>query len=106
MSQFDELFNPGGIDSRFLSLALAIGSKIAAYVRALVECDSHPPQGLDNLVLTTRHEPFSIGVLDSEDVCSAVVARIQVIEQHGAQRANVEQPGWARSEADSDGHCL
>ena len=90
---------PGVLPVQVQSLGLAVGTVVAALVRALVPVQPQPPHaGHDGLlVLLRRAGP--VRVLDAQDEASPRVAGPQPVEQGGVPAPDVQGPRWAGRKA-------
>ena len=55
------------------TLALAIRTVVAAEAHALVELDTQPSQGLDDIVFRPGNEALGIRILDTENHITAIL---------------------------------
>src|SRR5437879_3912489 len=63
---------------------------------ALVPVQAKPLDGVEQRILSSRHEPLPVGVLDADHKLAAVLARKQPVKEEGAERPDVGQPRRAR----------
>src|SRR6185436_4417802 len=82
-------------------LRLTVRSASAADVRPFVPVQTEPAEIPEDGRLGFGGRPLDVGILDAEHELAARPARHQPVEERGARIADVQLPGWARSESQS-----
>ncbi|MPM50098.1 hypothetical protein SDC9_96833 [bioreactor metagenome] len=87
----DQLVDDAAVDLG--ALGLAVRAVRSADVGALVPGDAEPVQRVEDIVVRLLGGPGNVGVLDPEHQGAAVVAREGVVEQRGADIADMQVAG-------------
>ena len=90
------------IDAGLLPLALAIRPVRTVDVRALLETDSDPFEGGNELSLGFGRVASLVGIFDSQDVYAMVMVGKQVLKQRIPQGADMEHPSGTGCKSNSD----
>src|SRR5712671_2081541 len=73
-------------------------------VRALIVVQAEPFQTVEDSIERLFSVARGVGVFDAQYERAAGMARVEPVEQRGAHTANVEEPGRAGSETDTNIH--
>jgi hypothetical protein len=76
----------------------------AAEVRALVEGNTNPLEGRDELFFALRVVAAPVRVFDTENVLAAFMFGKQKLEKRISEGTYVKEPGWAWRKANADRH--
>ena len=72
---------------------------LSVRIDAFVRDDPAPVQGLDDVLLRTRHEPVGVGIFDPDDEISPVLLGIEVVIEGRPHAAHVERTSRGRGES-------
>ena len=97
---FEKLLRVVPVD--VLPPGLVIRRVLAFFLRPFIVGESGPGQRTEDVFLGLFHIPALVGVFDAEHERAAVLPSKKVVVQGRPQPADVEQPGWARGETDTD----
>ena len=89
-----------------LTLRLFIRTELAADADALVELESEPLEGLDDVLLCARHEAGLVSILDTQQESAAVFLGKQIVIQCGTHAADVKRSGRTRRKSYSRFHIF
>ena len=84
-----------------LAVALAVRAEGATYMNTLIELYSQPVEGLDDVLFGTGYEAGLVGVFDSENHLTVLLAGEEVVIEGSADAADVEWPRGRRGKTDS-----
>ena len=78
-------------------LGVAVGA-LGLEDRALVVVEVEPLQGIEDLVDVLGRRALPVGIFDAQDEGASLPARQQPVVQRRPRAADVQGPGWGRSE--------
>ena len=84
------------------TFGLTVGTVVTTKADTLVERNTEPLERLQNIFFSTRNETVAVGVFDTENEITSMLARKKVIIQRGAHTADVQSARRTRGKTDSD----
>ena len=76
------------------TFALAIRTLVATKANTFIKLDTEPLKRLDDILLGTRYETVTIGILDTENQIATMLLGKQVVIQCCAHTTNVQSTRW------------
>ena len=89
-----------------LAVTLSVGTEGASKMDTFIKFDAQPVESLYDILFGTRHKAALIGILDTENHLSAVLAGEKVVVEGGTHTADVKRPRGGGGESYSYHLCL